>query len=90
MTDGSGSRSIGRIFAQSRRRPVSRYDKIRGLGRQAGTEPQSWETGQMDFITYIGLDVHKTTIAVAVARRIKSKFYLIRCNLRVVPDGAMI
>jgi transposase len=37
------------------------------LSRQAGTEPQSWETGQMDSITYVGLDVHKTTISVAVA-----------------------
>jgi hypothetical protein len=53
----------------AQRRPVSRHDKIRGLSRQAGTEPQSWETGQMDSITYVGLDVHKTTIAVAVARR---------------------
>src|SRR5262249_30060959 len=26
-----------------------------------------WETGQMESITYVGLDVHKTTIAVAVA-----------------------
>jgi hypothetical protein len=26
-----------------------------------------WETGQMSSITYVGLDVHKTTIAVAVA-----------------------
>jgi hypothetical protein len=32
-----------------------------------GTEPQSSETGQMDSISYVGLDVHKTTIAVAVA-----------------------
>jgi hypothetical protein len=41
--------------------------KIRGLCRQTGTEPQSWETGQMDSITYVGIDVHKATIAVAVA-----------------------
>ena len=33
----------------------------------AGTEPHAWETGQMNSITYVGLDVHKTTIAVAVA-----------------------
>jgi hypothetical protein len=40
--------------------------RIRGLSRQAGTEPHAWETGQMSSITYVGLDVHKT-IAVAVA-----------------------
>ena len=41
--------------------------KIRGLSRQTGAEPHAWETGQMNSITYIGLDVHKMTIAVAVA-----------------------
>src|ERR1700760_832548 len=51
----------------AQRRPVSRHDKNRGLSRQAGAEPQSWETGQMDSITYVGLDVHKTTISAAVA-----------------------
>ena len=32
-----------------------------------GTEPHAWETGLMDTITYVGLDVHKATVAVAVA-----------------------
>lgn len=32
-----------------------------------GAEPQAWGTGQMNSITYVGLDVHKATIAVAVA-----------------------
>src|ERR1700730_12089854 len=33
----------------------------------AGTEPHAWETGLMDTITYVGLDVHKAAVAVAVA-----------------------
>ena len=40
----------------------------------AGTEPHAWGTGQMDDITYVGLDVHKpapakagATVCVAVA-----------------------
>ena len=33
----------------------------------AGTEPQAWGTGLMDDITYVGLDVHKATVCVAVA-----------------------
>jgi transposase len=32
-----------------------------------GTEPHAWETSLMDTITYVGLDVHKATVAVAVA-----------------------
>jgi hypothetical protein len=32
-----------------------------------GTEPHASETGLMDTITYVGLDVHKATVAVAVA-----------------------
>jgi hypothetical protein len=33
----------------------------------SGTEPHAWETGRMNSITYVGLDVHKATVAVAVA-----------------------
>ena len=33
----------------------------------AGAEPDAWGTGQMDGITYVGLDVHKATVCVAVA-----------------------
>jgi transposase len=32
-----------------------------------GTEPHAWETSLMDTITYVGLDVHKATISVALA-----------------------
>ena len=32
-----------------------------------GTEPHAWETGLMDTITYVGLDVYKATISVALA-----------------------
>ena len=32
-----------------------------------GTEPHAWETGLMDNIAYVGLDVHKATVSVAVA-----------------------
>ena len=33
----------------------------------AGTEPHAWETGLMDIIAYVGLDVHKATVSVALA-----------------------
>jgi len=33
----------------------------------SGAEPQAWGTSQMNSITYVGLDVHKATISVAVA-----------------------
>src|SRR6516165_2746671 len=33
----------------------------------AGAEPHAWETGLMDNITYVGLDVHKATVCVAIA-----------------------
>jgi hypothetical protein len=32
-----------------------------------GTEPHVWGTGLMNDITYVGLDVHKATVCVAVA-----------------------
>ena len=32
-----------------------------------GTEPHAWETGLMENITYVGLDVHKATVCVAIA-----------------------
>ena len=40
---------------------------IEGYAGLAGTEPYAWETGLMDTISYVGLDVHKATVAVAVA-----------------------
>jgi hypothetical protein len=33
----------------------------------AGAEPQTWGTGLMNNTIFVGLDVHKATIAVAVA-----------------------
>jgi hypothetical protein len=33
----------------------------------AGTDTHAWEAGLMDTITYVGLDVHKATVSVAVA-----------------------
>jgi hypothetical protein len=32
----------------------------------AGAEPQTWGTGLMNNIVFVGLNVHKATIAVAV------------------------
>jgi len=40
---------------------------IEGCAGLAGAEPQTWGTGLMTNILFVGLDVHKTTIAVAVA-----------------------
>jgi hypothetical protein len=37
------------------------------LCRLTGTEPHAWETGLMDTITYVGLDVHKATVSTALA-----------------------
>ena len=33
----------------------------------AGTEPHAWGTGLMEDTTFVGLDVHKATVCVAVA-----------------------
>ena len=35
----------------------------------SGAEPHAWETGRMNSITYVGLDVHKATVSVALAER---------------------
>jgi transposase len=40
---------------------------VEGYAGSAGTEPHAWETGLMDTITYVGLDVHKATVSVALA-----------------------
>jgi hypothetical protein len=32
-----------------------------------GTEPHAWETGLMDSITYVGLDVHRARVCAALA-----------------------
>src|SRR3954471_20123401 len=32
-----------------------------------GPEPRAWRTGLMDDITFVGLDVHKATVCIAVA-----------------------
>jgi hypothetical protein len=46
-----------------------------GPCRMAGTAPHGWEMGRMDDITYVGLDVHKATLCVAVAE-VPSRFVL--------------
>ena len=33
-----------------------------------GTEPHAWGTGLMDDITFVGLDVHKATVCIAIAQ----------------------
>src|SRR6202047_771993 len=40
---------------------------VEGYAGLAGTEPHAWETSLMDTITYVGLDVHKATVSVALA-----------------------
>ena len=40
---------------------------IEDCAERTGTEPHAWETDLMDTTTYVGLDVHKATISVAVA-----------------------
>ena len=40
---------------------------VEGYAGLAGREPHAWETGLMDTITYVGLDVHKATVCVALA-----------------------
>jgi hypothetical protein len=54
------------MFAEIRERPSHDMQdtRIEPANRHGASR---WETGQMSSITYVGLDVHKTTIAVAVA-----------------------
>jgi len=40
---------------------------VEGCAGVAGTEPHAWETGLMGTITYVGLDVHKATVSIALA-----------------------
>ena len=40
---------------------------IEGCAGCTDAEPHAWETGLMDTIAYVGLDVHKATISVAIA-----------------------
>src|SRR5712671_2726244 len=53
------------VPARSGARP--RHAHCRGLCRMTGTEPHAWGTGLMDDITFVGLDVHKATVCIAVA-----------------------
>ena len=39
---------------------------IEDCAERTGTEPHAWETGLMDTITYVGMDVHKATVSVAL------------------------
>ena len=36
-----------------------------------GAEPHAWETVRMDTIIYVGLDVHKATLSVALAAAVE-------------------
>jgi transposase len=47
--------------------PSLNMQNVEGYAGLAGTEPHAWETGLMDTITYVGLDVHKATVCVALA-----------------------
>lgn len=47
--------------------PSLNMQNVEGYAGLAGTEPDAWETGLMDTITYVGLDVHKATVSVALA-----------------------
>jgi hypothetical protein len=40
---------------------------VEGYAGSAGTEAHEWETGLIDAIIYVGLDVHKATVSVGVA-----------------------
>ena len=49
-------------------RPVPQHVSCEGCAGRAGAEPQTWGTDLMnDIILFVGLDVHKATVAVAVA-----------------------
>ena len=48
-------------------RPAPRHGLIEGCAGLAGAEPQTWGTGLVDDIIFVGLDVHKATVSVAVA-----------------------
>ena len=48
-------------------RPVPRHALIEGCAGLAGAEPQTWGTGLMNDTIFVGLDVHKATISVALA-----------------------
>ena len=48
-------------------RPASQHANVEGYAGSAATERHAWETRLMDTITYVGSDVHKATVSVAVA-----------------------
>jgi hypothetical protein len=43
-----------------------------GCAEMTGTEPHAWETSQIDSITYVGLDLHKATVCVALAEKLQA------------------
>jgi len=51
--------------------------------------PRAWETGQMNSITYFGLDVHKTTIAVAVAEWPAAAYHHEQCTQEQPTRGVL-
>ena len=60
------SRPYVRILSSKAARLTTCND-ARVVPTRDGREPRAWETGQMNSTIYIGLDVHKTTVSVAVA-----------------------
>jgi hypothetical protein len=53
------------MFAEIGGRPST--CRMSGVVSMTGTEPHAGETSLIDTITYVGLDVHKATVSVAVA-----------------------
>jgi hypothetical protein len=43
---------------------------VEGYAGLARTKPHAWETRRMGIITYVGLDVHKATVSVALSEGI--------------------
>jgi hypothetical protein len=56
------------MFAEVIGGPSLDMQSVEGCAGVAGTEPHASETGLMDTITYVRLDVPKATVSVAVAK----------------------
>ena len=57
-------RGVGRLVRWS----LPRHSPFEGCSGLAGAEPQEWERDHIQDSIFVGLDVHKATISVAVAR----------------------
>jgi hypothetical protein len=51
--------------------PIPRQALIEGCAVLAGAEPRAWGMGLMNTTIFVGLDVHKATVAVAVAAELR-------------------